>query len=257
MTNGRGRRSVARARRARARQRGFTLLEVLVAVGILGLSLTVILSAQVGLFSSQTRVENLTVSTNLARCRMNELEEELLREGFSLLDESEEGPCCNDEITPRMRCAWKVETIELPEPTDLESIMGGDSLLGGGGDLGNMGPLGAMQQIQQQGSAALGDKPDLSALAGLMTEASAGGTGAIAPLVMGFVYPQIKPMLEASIRKVTVTVTWKEGSRVRDLEVEQYLTRPQQGGFDPNAAKEVNEALDQVLPGGVLPGVSP
>jgi hypothetical protein len=42
-------------------------------------------------------------------------------------------------------------------------------------------------------------------------------------------------MLEASIRKVTVTVSWKEGKNERDLSVVQYLTDPRQGDIDPNA----------------------
>jgi hypothetical protein len=50
-------------------------------------------------------------------------------------------------------------------------------------------------------------------------------------------------MLEASIRKVTVTVTWKEGNNERDLVVTQFVANPMQGGLDPNAAKGL-EALD-------------
>ena len=46
---------------------------------------------------------------------------------------------------------------------------------------------------------------------------------------MGLVYPGLKPMLEASIRRVTVTVKWREGQRDRDLEATQFLTRPQEG----------------------------
>jgi hypothetical protein len=45
------------------------------------------------------------------------------------------------------------------------------------------------------------------------------------------VYPQLKGMLEASIRKVTVKVYWKDGSTERDLSVTQYVTNPQQGGM--------------------------
>jgi hypothetical protein len=45
------------------------------------------------------------------------------------------------------------------------------------------------------------------------------------------VYPQLKGMLEASIRKVTVQVLWKDGTTDRDLTVVQYLTNPQQGGL--------------------------
>jgi len=57
------------------------------------------------------------------------------------------------------------------------------------------------------------------------------GAGALAPMALSMVYPQLKGMLEASIRKVTVQVLWKDGSTERDLTVVQYLTNPQQGGL--------------------------
>jgi general secretion pathway protein I len=49
------------------------------------------------------------------------------------------------------------------------------------------------------------------------------------------VYPTLKPMLEASFRKVSVTVTYKEGKFERELLVTQYVTNPQQGQLDPIA----------------------
>jgi prepilin-type N-terminal cleavage/methylation domain-containing protein len=61
---------------------GFTLLEVMVAVAILGLSLTVILSAQVGLFATGTYNQHVSVALGLARCKMTELEEQYLKLGF-------------------------------------------------------------------------------------------------------------------------------------------------------------------------------
>ena len=72
-------------------QRGFTLLEVLVAIAILGLGLTVILGSQVGLFTNASRGQHLTVATNLARCKMGEIEVKLLKLGYQLTDESDEG----------------------------------------------------------------------------------------------------------------------------------------------------------------------
>ena len=101
----------------RQRRAGFTLLEVLVAVSILGLGLTVILSSQVGLFSSSQRAENLSLATHLARCRMNETEVELLKEGYPVIDETkDEGSCCEDESESRFRCSWLIQRIELPQP---------------------------------------------------------------------------------------------------------------------------------------------
>jgi len=48
---------------------------------------------------------------------------------------------------------------------------------------------------------------------------------------MGFVYPFLKPMMEASIRKLTVVVRWKEGSTVKEFQLLQYVTNPSNGGL--------------------------
>ena len=69
----------------------------------------------------------------------------------------------------------------------------------------------------------------------------------MAPLVMSMVYPDLKPMLEASIRKVTINVEWKEGVKKRELSVIQYVTNPMMGGLDPNAAAGLTQMADQLL----------
>jgi len=51
--------------------------------------------------------------------------------------------------------------------------------------------------------------------------------------MMSMVYPTLKPMLEASIRKVSVTVQYKEGKFERELAITQYVTNPQQGQLLP------------------------
>ena len=61
--------------RGRGASSGFTLLEVLVAIAILGLGLTVILSSQAGLFSSASRGEHLTAASNLLRCKMSRIKD--------------------------------------------------------------------------------------------------------------------------------------------------------------------------------------
>ena len=76
-----------------ARDRGFTLLEVLVAGAILGLGLTAILSAQAGSFNASRHARNISVATGLARCKMNEVEEQLAKLGYQDLDVVDSGPC--------------------------------------------------------------------------------------------------------------------------------------------------------------------
>lgn len=202
----------------RASSRAFTLLEVLVAIAILGLGLTVILSSQTGLFSSASRGEHLTAASNLLRCKMSEIELELEQKGFNLTDENDEGPCCDDE--EGYNCSWKIERVELPPLPEASGE--GD---GGIEDPGT-GPLGAIANISASQGTSLGDKATPGSV---MEQLGSTGTSGMEGMVMGFVYPSLKPMLEASIRRVTVKVMWKEGQRDRELEATQFLTRPQEG----------------------------
>jgi general secretion pathway protein I len=231
----------------RRRLRAFTLLEVLVAIAILGLGLTVILSSQAGLFSSASRGEHLTVASNLLRCKMSEIELEIAQKGFSLTDENDDGPCCDDE-SEGYTCAWKLERVELP-PLPEASGSEGDA---GVGDMPGAGALDALSNLQTAPGASLGESAGLGTLAEQLAPSAGGG---IEGIVMGFVYPSLKPMLEASIRRVTVTVTWKEGVRQRELEATQFLTRPQEGelgtadqlGLDGGVP---GEAAGSIPPGG-------
>src|SRR3954464_9423014 len=93
------------------RLRAFTLLEVMVAVAILGLSLTVILSAQAGLYAGGGYAQHTSIATGLLRCRMTEIEERLLKLGYPEADEKDDGSCCDDDLRNDMKCEWKVERI--------------------------------------------------------------------------------------------------------------------------------------------------
>jgi general secretion pathway protein I len=208
----------------RSSSRGFTLLEVLVAIAILGLGLTAILGAQAGLFASATRAEKLTVASNLVRCQMEETERKLIREGLPYLDDTDEGDCCDDE---GYRCETKIERVTLPEPRGMAAEDGGTDDSSGA----DMGPLGVLAELQESqaapGATGAGSLQDIAQTLG--KGASIDGMG---PMVMGMVYPDLKPMLEASIRRVTVTVKWTEGVMNRELPVTQFVAYPQMGGLD-------------------------
>ncbi len=225
-------------------QRGFTLLEVLVAIAILGLGLTVVLSAQTGVFWSYSRAAHLSRAPSLLRCKMSEVELDLLKEGYPLLDQADDGECCEGEADDRYTCSWSVQQVVLPEMP-----LGGMGDAGVGGPPGSLGDVGGvMGQLGELEEGSL--KADKGAGTDQLTDLMSGqGSGAIASMAMGMVYPALKPMLEASIRKVTVTVHWKEGARDRELTAIQYLTSPMQGGFDADAA----EGMDQL---GVAGGTS-
>src|SRR4051812_19199178 len=103
-------------RRKTSKREGFSLLEVMVAIAILGLGLTAILSAQAGAFATATQARSMSVATGLARCKMLELEQKLNKDGFPDIDENDSGPCCDADDREPMRCTWRVEKPQLPEP---------------------------------------------------------------------------------------------------------------------------------------------
>lgn len=232
-----------------APRRGFTLLEVLVAIAILGLGLTMILSSQVGLFASASRGEHYTVATNLARCKMSEVELELLKNGYPLTDEKNEGDCCGDDGEPGYTCAWKIERVELPEASEMTLDGGAESADSMAGPFAALEKLGMMPGSEGQQGANT-PTPSLQNIAETVGESSmASGIG---PMVMSLVYPTLKPMLEASIRKLTVKVEWKEGRKQREFAVTQYVTDPQQGELDSDPGVTGAGSATPGIPG--IPG---
>lgn len=231
--------SIARGRpkahRRGSPREGFSLLEVMVAIAILGLALTVILSAQGGLSASNRSAANMGQAVQLGRCKMTEIEEELLKLGYPELDRIEtRAPCCLDGTPEGFTCDYRIEKIELPNMSP--GSTGGD----GGVAFGATAPL-----LQQNAAGGPGLNLDVDgglqslggSLMGQVPGAGPGGSGAegLLGMVMGFLYPSIKPMYEASIRRVTVTVRWKEGPNERELPITQYVTNPQRGGFAGSA----------------------
>ena len=199
----------------RRQQRGFTLLEVLVAVAILGLSLTAILSAQ---FSAVKRVQHsrhMSVALGLARCKMTELEDQLRIDGFNALDENGAGPCCEGDEGNRMTCEWRIEKPVFPDPNY------GQLDLDAGLESSPLGDLAA--------GAASGALPESGDTAELAESMAGGGVGGIVSMVMEMVYPDIKAIFEASARRVTLVLTWSEGAREYDVELVQWVTQPQPG----------------------------
>ncbi|MEP7121774.1 MAG: prepilin-type N-terminal cleavage/methylation domain-containing protein [Byssovorax sp.] len=236
-----------------SRRRGFTLLEVMVAVAILGLGLTAILSAQAGAFASANHGRNISVSVGLLRCKMTELEEKLSKPpGFQELDESDTGICCEGDDTPNMKCSWKIEKPQLPEAKfgdlNLDSLIGGSSGTAGGPGLGGAigllsgGAPGSTPALPAGGSVSDISKTLASANAGdpgALAGAAAGGVGGIASMVMSLVYPSLKVIFEASTRRITVTLTWREGAKSYNESLVQWVASPQKAGVvgdDPSAA---------------------
>jgi general secretion pathway protein I len=180
--------------------RGFTLLEVMVAVAILGVSLASLFSAQTGTVGATQYIKHVAVASELARCRMSEIELEVLRDGFEIAEFEDwaDGPCCElrDERVrlpgdDPFRCRWRFETVTLPSVGDAQTAAGDAAMEG-----------------------------DTEAAAGAMS------MGILGPLL-----PVVQQLLEQAIRRATVQVLWDDGERERSVQVVQYLTNPAQGAL--------------------------
>jgi len=227
------------------------------AVAILGGALTAILSAQASIAASNKLGNNIGTALSLARCRMTEVEEKLLKYGYPDVEDIQtEIPCCNDEFTTGFSCESRVERVLMPTPPSMmnTSVDGGMSLSGSpsalmsslvpqgspsaltgalGGSAGNLGGL-SQSMSGDGGFATLNLEAGIQSMGASLTQQMGGGgmgTQGLLSMVMGFVYPFIKPMMEQSIRKLTVVVRWKEGSKVKDFILLQYVTNPSNGGF--------------------------
>src|SRR5208283_4099676 len=112
-------------------RRGFSLLEVMVAVALFGAVVTTILSAQAGLVAGNQTAANMSQAVMLGRCRMSELEEKQLKLGFPEIEEKDTSQvCCDEKEVPGFSCDWQVERVTLPQLIGADG--GAGSLLGGG-----------------------------------------------------------------------------------------------------------------------------
>ncbi len=209
------------------RREGFTLLEVMMAVAILALSLTAIFASEGGAIKVATRARKVTIASTLARCKMGEIEEQVMEEGFPAVDQiGDEDGCCEDGEVEGFTCEWVVESIELPDPVLEED--------GGEGN--------ALDALTEGGGEEGGDTPDPSALASgagsvedvLSGAAGLGGGDMITQLAMSYAYPVLKPAFEQQIKRAKIIVRWREGARTREFAVVQYLVQPPStmGGAD-------------------------
>lgn len=221
----------------------------MVAIAILGLTLTVILSAQGGLAASNRSAANMGQASMFGRCKMTEIEEKMLRFGFPEIDAIDsEVPCCEDEKHEVFSCDTRIEKVEMPNFNSGNSLGDGGALVGPGSDP-MAGISGMLNPAGDGGGLNLNVDAGLSGIGAQLGAGTAGAQGLLT-MVMGIIYPSMKPMFEASIRRVTVTVKWKEGTNARELPIVQYLTNPQRGGFAGSALLPDGGAMDFGAAGG-------
>jgi general secretion pathway protein I len=232
-------------------RRGFTLLEVVVALAILSLALMAIFDLNAGAVAMHSYTKKLTVATLLARSKMTDIEQQLYDKGFSA-DDEEDGGDFSEEKWPDYK--WRVKII-APKTDGIspEQVIGAvfgvplgtgsDSINGSGS--GSQDPLAAIGALLGGGASgsgaagaggAAGLLGSLGGLAGGLTGGAAGGGGGgggllsmLGPLA-GPQFQQMVDQLTKSVREIHLTVSWREGKQVESIDLVTHMVSAGQGG---------------------------
>lgn len=210
------------------RRRGFTLLEVVVALGILGVSLVSLLNINSQAVTSHVYAKKLTVATLLARSKMTDLEQDLYDKPLSVDDEEDEGDFSEEGFSSYK---WRSKII-VPKTNGLtpEQLfgalfnlplgMGGDGKDGAaGGLLGGLFGLGGSSSAKPPpGGLPLGGAAGSGSVAGSM----AGAMGPMAGM-MQQQFTQMTDQLTKAVREVHLTVTWKEGKLTESIDLVTHI----------------------------------
>lgn len=193
---------------ARSKRGGFTLLEVMVAVLILAITMAAVFTSEVGSIHVAARARFLTTASLLARCKMGEIEELVLREGLPAVGTLETDECCEDGEVDGFECEWEISRVVLPDQTAV-----------GEGEEGALPTAG----IDPNAPSATGANVDQI----LSGEAMMGGGDPVTEMALQLAFPVLKPHIEEQVRRATVTVRWREGDREQSFDVVQYLVAEQ------------------------------
>jgi general secretion pathway protein I len=206
------------------RVRGFTLLEVMIALALLGFALTVLIKSAAGNIFNAQQAHMMGVATDLARGKMYEIEEKLLKDGFSDTEQHEEDQAFTDEGWPQIKYSYKVIEVELPGWDALQKLAQGDASKSGSGASGS----GSGQGSGEGGF-------ENSALGGMLSQfggfgGGAGGKGSAdigsavgASFIQGQ-YAMFQQILKVSIRKASLTLKWQVMGSDRDMTVVTFFT---------------------------------
>jgi general secretion pathway protein I len=201
-------------------RRGFTLLEVMIAVAILGLSLTAIFSSEVGAANVAARARRQNVAVTLARCKMGEIEQVVQIEGLPAIEKKDSDNCCEHAPVDGFECDWIVERIILPE-------------------LGSQGDEDDGTSDKDKSSQRLTEAYDeVNSQGGTPQEVIAGQAGNLTTMALQIGFPILKPFLEEQVRRAKVTVRWDEGPTQRGFDVIQYLVSEQPARADTTTSEE-------------------
>lgn len=177
------------------RRRGFTLLEVMVALAILGFALLSVSEIVSGALRSQVLARDLEVATLLARGKMAELTEKYERVGFSIGGDEDDGTF-EDEGHAEFK--WASKVIEPQGTLDGKALA---SALTGGANVQDLFDPKADKDGRSQVN------PLATAMAAQVEQK----------------LNQFAQTIKKGVRELRLTVSWKEGARSESFTVVTHL----------------------------------
>ena len=195
---------------------GFTLLEVMISLAILAVSLVAISGLNGGAVAMEAYSRRATEATLLLRGKMNDIEDQLHKDGFSDFDDDKRGTF-DDEGAPGY--SWRAEILKPDVQLDATQLLG----------LFGLGPTKPGASASTGSTATSGNNTltqGIAAAAGMLG-ASGGGAAAMAggPFA-GLLQGQATSFIETikkSVREVRVTVSWKDGKDERSVSATQEI----------------------------------
>src|SRR3569623_1959348 len=214
------------------RQRGFTLLEVMVALALMGLGLVVLIKSAANNIRASEESHMMGIATDLARGKMYDIEEQLLKDGFTDTDQSQTAAKPFDtEGWPSIFYSYKVEEVEMPDFDQLTAMSQGrrgSGAYAGTGSNNYYGSAFGSAYGSAFGSAALGgfQNSALGSMLGMFGGSTGGVTGSQAGALIQSQYSMFQQILKVSVRKVTLTVTWNVMGNPSSMKVVCFFTDP-------------------------------
>jgi len=211
------------------RQKGFTLLEVMVALAILGFALAVLIKSTAGNINAAEQSHMMGIATDLARGKMYDIEEKLLKDGFTDTDQSQTDlKPFDEEGWPNVFYSYKVDQVELPDFDQLQAMAQGKAARMGSAAGSGSASIGLGSAFGSAfGSDSVGGFQN-SMLGGMlnMFGGSSGVTGAQGGALIQSQYSMFQQILKVSVRKVTLTVQWKVMGVDNSMKVVCFFTDP-------------------------------
>jgi general secretion pathway protein I len=205
-------------------KRGFTLLEVMVALALLGLGMVVLIKSAAGNILSTEEAHMMGIVTDLARGKMYDIEEILLKDGFTDTDQSQESEkCFEDEGWPNICYSYKVEEAKMPSIDQMQAMAQkqAEDAAKAGGSAGSSGSAVGSDSLGGFENSAIGG---MMGMMGMMGGGKQDITAAQGASVLQSQWSMFQEILKVSLRKVSLTVKYKVLNRDREMKVVAFFT---------------------------------